>query len=73
MRLREERKPKRTLKGYIKGRRLVGKPRRRRRRRIDAVDRVAKRMLKCKNCRRSAEDRDSWRRRTEEAKAQVGP
>ena len=70
MRLREERKPKRTLKGYIKGRRLVGRPRRRR---IDAVDRVAKRMLKCKNSRRSAEERDSWRWRTEEAKAQVGP
>jgi hypothetical protein len=29
-------------------------------------------MLKCKNWRRSAEDRDDWRLRTEEAKAQVG-
>jgi hypothetical protein len=29
-------------------------------------------MLKCKEHRRSAEDRDAWRRRIEETKAQVG-
>jgi hypothetical protein len=36
------------------------------------VNRYTKRMLKCKNCRRSAEDGDAWRRRIEEAKAQAG-
>jgi hypothetical protein len=39
------------------------------------LDRNAEIMLKCKNWRRSAEDRDLWRRRRrriEEAKAQVG-
>jgi len=35
------------------------------------VVRDVKRMLKCRNWRRLAEDRDAWRRRTEEAKAQV--
>jgi hypothetical protein len=35
------------------------------------VDRDVKRTLKYKNWRRSAEDRDAWRRRIEEAKAQV--
>jgi hypothetical protein len=30
-----------------------------------------RRILKCRNWRRSAEDRDAWRRRIEEAKAQV--
>ena len=38
---------------------------------LDAVDRDAK-MLKYKNWRRSAENRDAWRQRIEEAKAQVG-
>jgi hypothetical protein len=32
----------------------------------------AKSMSKCKNWRRSAKDRDAWRRRIEEAKAHVG-
>jgi hypothetical protein len=35
------------------------------------VDRDAKRMLKFRNW-RSAEERDAWRQRIEEAKAQVG-
>jgi hypothetical protein len=34
-------------------------------------DRDVKRMLRCRNWRRSAEDRQAWRRRFEEAKAQV--
>jgi hypothetical protein len=33
------------------------------------VNRDAKRMLKCRNWRESAENRDTWRWRTEEAKA----
>jgi hypothetical protein len=36
------------------------------------VDRNAKRILKCKNWRRSVENSDVWRRRIEEAKAQGG-
>jgi hypothetical protein len=40
--------------------------------RLDTVDRDAKRMLKCRNWRRLAEDRDAWRRRIEGAKAQFG-
>jgi hypothetical protein len=43
-----------------------------RRERLDAVDRDAKSMLKWRKWRRSAEDRNSWRRRIEEAKAQFG-
>jgi hypothetical protein len=38
---------------------------------IDAVDNDAESMLKCKNWRRSAEDRDAWRQRVEEVKEQV--
>jgi len=34
------------------------------------VDRDVKRMLKYRNWRKLAEDRDTWRRRTEKAKAQ---
>ena len=69
MRVKVERVPKKALEGYIEGRRPVGRPRGRW---LDAVDRDAKRMLKCRNWRRSAEDRDAWRRRIEEAKARVG-
>jgi len=36
------------------------------------VDRDVKRTLIYRKWRRSAEDRDAWRRRIEEAKAQVG-
>jgi hypothetical protein len=39
---------------------------------IDAVDMDDKKMLKCKNWRRLAKDRDVWRQSTEGAKAQVG-
>jgi hypothetical protein len=35
------------------------------------VDRDVKRMLTCRNWRRSAEDRHTWRWKTEEAKAQA--
>ena len=69
MRMKEERMPKRALKGYIEARRLVGKPREIW---LNAVGRDAKRMLQYRTWRRSAEERDAWRRGTEEAKAQVG-
>jgi hypothetical protein len=39
---------------------------------LDAVYRDAKRMLKCRNWRRLAEDKGSWSRRIGETKAQVG-
>jgi hypothetical protein len=54
---------------YIEGRRPNGRPQNER---LHAMDSDAKRMLKCGNWRRSTEDRDIWRRRIEEAKAQVG-
>jgi hypothetical protein len=38
---------------------------------LDAVDRDTKRMLKCRNWSKSAEDRDAWWWRIEESKAQV--
>jgi len=57
------------LKGYIEGRRPVGKPRGRW---LGAVDRDGKRVLKCRNGRQSVEEKDDWRWRIEEAKAQVG-
>lgn len=50
LRMKEESLPKKALKGYIEGRRLVGKPRGKW---IDAVGKIM-----CKNWRRSAEDRD---------------
>ena len=59
---------KKALKGYIEGRRPVGRPRAKW---LDDVDRDAKRMLECRNWRKSAEDRDAWRQRIEEAKDQV--
>jgi len=60
MTMKEEREPKKAMKGYEEERRPVARSRRRW---LDAVDRDGERMLKCKNCRRSAEDRDDWRRR----------
>jgi hypothetical protein len=36
------------------------------------VDRDAKRILKCRNWRRSAKYRDAWKWRTEKTKAQFG-
>jgi hypothetical protein len=68
MSMKGERVPKKVLEGYVEGRRPCRRPRRRW---IDAVDMDAKRMLKCKNWRRLAEDRVVWRWRIEEAKAQV--
>jgi hypothetical protein len=67
MRVREERVPKKVLKGHVKGRRPVARSRGRW---LDAVDRDGKRMLTCRNC-RSAEGGGGWRRRIEEAKAQA--
>ena len=68
MRMEDERVPKKVLKGYTETRRPVGP----RGRWLDAVDRDGERMLKCRKWRRSAEDRDAWRQRSEEAKTQVG-
>jgi hypothetical protein len=53
----------------IFGRRTAERPRSRW---IDAVDRDGKRVLKGRNWRRWAEDRDGWRWRIEETKIQVG-
>jgi len=58
MRMKDERVPKKATKEYIEGRRPVGRSRGRW---LDAVDRDAKRMLKCKDWRRLAEDTDAWR------------
>ena len=58
-----------SVKMYIEGKRQVGRPGGRW---VDAVDKDAKIMLKCKNWKISEECRDAWWRRTEEAKAQVG-
>ena len=69
MRIKDERVPKKALKGYIEGRRPVGKPRGRW---LGAADGDCKRVLKCRNGRWSAEDRDAWRWRFEVAKTQVG-
>ena len=68
MRLKDEKVLKKVTKKYTEGRRAVGRPKRRW---LEAVGRDAKRRLKCGNW-RSTEDRDSWRRRIEEAKARVG-
>jgi hypothetical protein len=59
----------RALQGNTEGRRSVG---RHSRRWLDAVGTDAKRMLKWRNWRRLADDRDAWRQRNKEAKAQVG-
>jgi hypothetical protein len=64
----EGRVAKKALKVYIGERRPVGRPRGKW---LDDVDRDAKRMLECRNWRQSAEDRDAWRLRIEEAKDQV--
>jgi len=69
MRMKDERVPKKAIKGYSEGSRPVGRPGGRW---YDAADRDAKKMLKYRNWRKSAEDRDAWRQRIEEAKAQVG-
>jgi len=48
----------------------VGRPRRRW---LDAMDRDAERILKCRNWKRPVVDgRDAWRRKIEETRAQVG-
>jgi hypothetical protein len=62
--MKDERVHKKALTGYTRGR-----PRGRW---LDTVGRDAKRMLKRRIWRMSAEDRDAWSRRIEETKAQVG-
>jgi hypothetical protein len=69
LRTKEERALKRALKGSKDWRRPVGRPRGKW---MDAVDKDAKSMLKFTNWRRSAEVTIIWRRRTGEAKTQVG-
>ena len=64
-RMKDESVPKKGLKGYIERRRPVGRPRGRW---LDAMDRDTKRMLKCRNWSKSAEDRKAWRRRIEESR-----
>ena len=54
--MKDERAPKKALKAYTGWRRPVG---RRRGRWIDAVDMDCNSILKCKNWRRSAEDRNA--------------
>jgi predicted Fe-S protein YdhL (DUF1289 family) len=66
MRIKDERVHKKAQGGYIEGR-IAGKPRIW----LDAADLDVK-MLKCRNWRRSAEDRDAWKRKINDAKAQVG-
>jgi hypothetical protein len=61
-----QRKP---LKGYLEGRRPVGKPRGKW---LDAVGREVNMMFKYRDWKRLAEDREAWRWRVEDAKAQVG-
>jgi hypothetical protein len=61
--------PKKAMEGYTKGEKPAGRPRGGW---LDAVDRDAKRMLKCRNWKRSVEDKDCWRRRIGETKAQFG-
>ena len=67
-RIKYERVPKKALKGYIEGRRPVGRPRGRW---LDKVDREAEGLLKCRTRRKSAEGRDAWRQRIEESRAQI--
>ena len=69
MMMKNERLLKRAMQGNTEGRRPVGRPSGRW---LDAVDRDAKRMLKWRNWRRLADDRDAWRQRNKEARAQVG-
>ena len=59
IRMMDEWVPEKSLNGCIEGRRPVGRPGGRY---LDAVDRDVRRMLKCRKWRRSAEDRDAWRR-----------
>jgi len=68
MKMREERVLKKALKGHGKEGRPVARPRGRW---LDAVGRDGERILTCRNCGRSAEGGDGWRRRFEEAKAQA--
>jgi hypothetical protein len=68
LRLEDERAPEKAIKVNIEGKRPVRRPRGRG---LDAAVRDAKSMSKCNNWRRLAEDRDAWRRRIEEDKAQI--
>jgi hypothetical protein len=65
---KEERVPKKALKGYIEVRRTNGKPTQKW---LDELDRGVKRKSKFSK-RSSAKDRDAWRLGIEEAKLKLG-
>jgi hypothetical protein len=67
--MKDERVPKKAVKGYTEGITPVRRPRGRW---IEAVDKNVKSTSKCKIWRKLADDRDAWRRKIEEAKAQAG-
>jgi hypothetical protein len=68
MRMKVERVSKKARKGYVEGRRAVVRPRERW---LDGMGRDgSKGMVRCRNCRRSAEDKNGWRPKIEEATAQ---
>jgi len=69
IRREEERIPKKVLNGNFYTTRPVGRPRTRW---LDVVHRDALQLLGIKGWRRSAENRDEWRRLLREAKAQKG-
>ena len=67
--MKEERVPKKALKGYTVGRRPVGRPRGRW---LGAADRDGKEGVEIQELEKVADEGSAWRRRIEEAKAQVG-
>jgi len=69
MRMKDETKLRKTRKGDTEGRRPNERPRGRW---LDAVDMESKNTMMLRKWKRStAEDRDNWMRRFEEAKVQV--
>ena len=69
IRMEEDRMPRRILQAKFEGRRTVGRPRIRWE---DAVRVDAEKLLRIKNWKTAARDRDSWRRKIGEAKARSG-
>ncbi|KAJ4450096.1 hypothetical protein ANN_01503 [Periplaneta americana] len=62
--------PRRTLEGQYEGKRPVGRPRNRWE---DMVQEDATSLLRLRNWKVAAKDRDKWRGRIEEAMAENGP
>ena len=69
LRKMDEKGPKKSLKEYTERGRPVGSPRERW---TDTVNKDAKNMLKCKNRRRLAEERDVWRQGLESLRPRLG-